>query len=339
MIKTMFRVDKEEIIQELNLAPFGASGWMQDKDSPCPFCGKGKKWAIHFNDQGNDGVFHCFKCGYKTNLKGYLSKIQRLDLAKINYENSIKISKLTPLVEEKDESELQLELDECDLPRKLVYLKNDPYLDRRGFNDRYYEEFKPAITKFFLEKKLHDKFIFQFTMNNKTVAWLARSNKSKEWHDKNLQEFKEGKSKLILRYENSRDGFAKVIGGYDKITDKTDTVIVVEGMFDYISVDEKLHLYETEEIKCIFTFGNNIGTDQIRLLRKKKSVQSVVLMYDPDKPEMIKSVSMTLQKYFTVRIACLKDKKKDPGDATQEELLEALDNMVEPINFYTNNLV
>ena len=62
-------------------------------------------------------------------------------------------------------------------------------------------------------------------------------------------------------------------------------------------------------------------------------------MYDPDKPEMIKTAALTLQKYFNVTIAELKDKKKDPGDATQEELLEALDNVIEPINFYTKFLV
>ena len=212
-------------------------------------------------------------------------------------------------------------------------------MNNRGFNKRYYEQFKPAITNFFLERKLQDKFIFQFTMKGKTVAWLARSKKSKEWHEQNLKEFKEGKSKLVLRYENSKDGFANVVGGYDLITDSTDTIIIVEGMFDYISVDDKLHLYESEEIKCVFTFGNNIGNTQISLLRQKKSIRNVILMYDPDKPEMIKTAALTLQKYFNVTIAELKDKKKDPGDATQEELLEALDNVIEPINFYTKFLV
>ena len=175
-------------------------------------------------------------------------------------------------------------------------------------------------------------------MNGKLAAWLARSKKSKEWHEENLKRFKEGTEKLVLRYENSRDGFSHVIGGYDNITDETDTVIIVEGMFDYISVDTKLHLYESPDIKCVFTFGNNMGLSQIRLLRDKPGIRNVILMYDPDKPEMIKTVSMTLQRYFNVQIAELEDKKKDPGDATQEELLWALDNMTEPINFYTKHL-
>jgi len=53
---------------------------------------------------------------------------------------------------------------------------------------------------------------------------------------------------------------------------------------------------------------------------------------------MIKTVSMTLQRYFNVQVAELEDKKKDPGDATQEELLWALDNITEPINYYTRHL-
>lgn len=39
----MFRVDKDEIIQELSLSPNGSAGWLTNKDEVCPFCGKGGK--------------------------------------------------------------------------------------------------------------------------------------------------------------------------------------------------------------------------------------------------------------------------------------------------------
>lgn len=326
------KFDKSEIIEQLSLTPNGSAGWLTNKDDVCPYCGKGdKKWGILFNEQGN-GVFHCFKCGTKTNLQNYLIKIGRKDLIRRGYEVKKIKSKLTPLIEDKEDEDIPVRT--CKLPRKLEYLSSDEYLNKRGFKKRYYKEFKPAITNFFLERELKDKFIFQFTMNGETVAWLARSKKSKEWHEKNLREFKEHKTKLVLRYQNSEDGFRRVIGGYDNITDNTDTVIIVEGLFDYVSVDDKLHLYETEEIKCIFTFGNNIGNEQIKLLQKKRSVKNVILMYDPDKPEQIKTTALTLQRIFSVKIAILKDKKKDPGEATQEELLEALDNLIDPINYF-----
>lgn len=326
------KFDKSEIIEQLSLTPNGSAGWLTNKDDVCPYCGKGgKKWGILFNEQGN-GVFHCFKCGTKTNLQSYLIKIGRKDLIRRGYEVKKIKSKLTPLIEDKEDEDIPVRT--CKLPRKLEYLSSDEYLNKRGFKKRYYEEFKPAITNFFLERELKDKFIFQFSMNGETVAWLARSKKSKEWHEENLREFKEHKAKLVLRYQNSEDGFRRVIGGYDNITDNTDTVIIVEGLFDYISVDDKLHLYETEEIKCIFTFGNNIGNEQIKLLQKKRSVKNIILMYDPDKPEQIKTTALALQRTFSVKIALLKDKKKDPGEATQEELLEALDNLIDPINYF-----
>ena len=56
--------------------------------------------------------------------------------------------------------EVNFDLEECELPKKLEYIKNDEYLNNRGFNKRYYEQFKPAITNFFLERKLQDKFIY-----------------------------------------------------------------------------------------------------------------------------------------------------------------------------------
>ena len=57
----MFRVDKNEVISELNLSLFGAKGFMQDRNKECPFCNKKGKWGIKFNDAGNNGAFHCFK--------------------------------------------------------------------------------------------------------------------------------------------------------------------------------------------------------------------------------------------------------------------------------------
>lgn len=38
----MFRVDKNEVISELNLSLFGAKGFMQDQNKECPFCTKGE---------------------------------------------------------------------------------------------------------------------------------------------------------------------------------------------------------------------------------------------------------------------------------------------------------
>lgn len=46
-----------------------------------------------------------------------------MDLAKINYENSIKVSKLIPLVKDEEDEEVNFDLEECELPKKLEYIK------------------------------------------------------------------------------------------------------------------------------------------------------------------------------------------------------------------------
>ena len=169
-------------------------------------------------------------------------------------------------------------------------------------------------------------------MDGKTIAWLARSRHSKEWHEMNLRKAKEKGIKPKLRYENSKTDFTKILGGYDDISEKTQVVIIVEGLFDYIGLDSKLNLRGDESIRCVFTFGNSISKEQISFLRKKK-IERVILMYDPDKPDQIKSSALNLQKSFETKIALLKDIRKDPGNATCEELLDALDNLIDPINF------
>lgn len=327
----MIKIDRDEIISELNLTVFGAQGWMQDKNNPCPFCGGSKKYGIHFDDNGTAFVFHCWKCGIKTNTYNFLKQINRLDLIRLHYENSVK-SNFVPLIEESLENEVDEEIKEVVLPKKLERLKDDDYLNKRGFRSYHYDEFEPSVTNFFVEKKFWDYIIFKLKMNNKVVAWLARSRKSKEWHEQNLRQFKQGKSKLQLRYENSKTDFTKILGGYDTITNETNAVIIVEGLFDYIGIDTKLELREDESVRCVFTFGNNISKEQIQLL-KKKNIKNVILMYDPDKPKQVKSSAMMLYKFFDTKIALLKDKKKDPGDATVDELLEALTNLIDPINF------
>lgn len=329
----MIRIDVDEVKSELNLTPFGAQGWLTDKNNGCPYCGKKGKWGVRLNLNG--GVIHCWKCGTKKGLYDYLKEINRLDLIKAHYENSIK-SSLVSLVDEEEEIKEE-EIKEVALPKRLELLINDPYLDGRGFREIHYKEFEPSITNFFLEKKLWDYIIFKLKMDGRVIAWLARSRKTKEWHEKNLKESKEKGIKPILRYENSETNFTKILGGYDNITDKTEIVIMVEGLFDYIGVDNKLRLREDEQIRCVFTFGNSVSKDQVNLL-KKKGIKTVILMYDPDKLSEIKSNALILQKTFNTWIALLKDVKKDPGDATEEELLEALSDLTDPINFYVDKL-
>jgi 5S rRNA maturation endonuclease (ribonuclease M5) len=177
-------------------------------------------------------------------------------------------------------------------------------------------------------------------MDGKLAGWLARSKMSYQWHKENLEQFKLGNGELRLRYENSiGTDFSKILGGYDEIGEETDTVIAVEGLFDKVNVDTQLELNENPNIKCVFTFGNKFSDGQIQLLRKKKSIKSVILMYDPEATLQNKKYSKSLEKYFDAYVARLTKPNIDPGDASREYLMHTLKNEVySPIQFHFTSL-
>lgn len=330
------RIDVEQLKEELNLTPFGALGWLTDKNSNCPFCeGKGK-WGLMINPNG--GVFHCWKCGGKTSLYNYLKQIDRLDLSKVAYEKSIKKTSLSRITKDEEKTEEE-EIKEVVLPKRTKLLSKDKYLDDRGFKKYHYDEFEPCYTDFFLEKKLHNYIIFKMKNNGKLVGWLARSRRSKEWHKQNLKDSKEKGARLVLRYENSAGtDFSKIVGGLDEIIEgKTKTVITVEGLFDKINIDNLLRLYECDEIKCLFTFGNSISKEQVSLI-ESKGVEQVILMYDDNTINQSKSAGFVISDKIETKIAHLTRTGIDPGDMDIEYLEEVLSKLEDPINFYVNKI-
>ena len=330
------RIDKDEIIQALSLKPFGASGWWSNnKEEACPWCKKGDKWGIIFNDETRGATYHCQRCGQKTNLYGYLKEIGRLELIKGRYESSLKETKLLKIFSETKKKDVELPHEEVELPKKLQRLEDDPYLNERNFLPCHYEQFEPSFTDYFLEKKFQGYTIFKLKMNGVIVAFLSRSTRSKEWHNQNLKDFKNKSAPLQLRYINSGADFVSIVGGYDDIIQgETKTVIIVEGIFDKVNIDKLLHLNETPDIKCIFTFGNSISKKQIDLL-KEKDVESVILMYDPDANTLKKGVGLTLARHFETKVAFLKKEGVDPGDMTLSYLTEVLSSCLKnPMDYY-----
>lgn len=330
-------IDKDELIAELNLRPFGQKGWMTSKEE-CPYCGKGGKNALIFTEDDHSAIYHCFKCGTVKGVRDYLVKIDRKDLITKEYRMSKKSVNLTSLIKE-EESGGDDELKEARLPIGLKPLVDDPYLDGRHFLREHYEEFEPSYTKSILEEKLskHNYIVFKIKEGDKVVAWLARSRYDKKWHDENREMYKEGKRDLVLRYMNSQDGFSHILGGYNFIGDKTETVILVEGLFDKVNVDYLMNLTFNDEVSCCFTFGKKISPGQLKQLRGT-SVKTIILMYDEDALRESKENSIRLSKFFNVKVCRIKDKEVDPGNMTFDYLERTLSEMEDPLNFYLNNL-
>lgn len=342
------RYDKEQIISDLNLKPFGSQGWMTNKDMNCPFCGKSGKWGIIFNDTGV-ATFHCWKCPRKTSLFEFLKKIGRVDLAKKTYSVKPNELLLCPKLESNndykpewattDEVVKEEDLKPVSLPLRMKPLVNDAYLDSRGFKEEHYREYEPSYTNSPLEPKLKNFIIFKMKIDGVCVAWWARSRYSKEWHKENLELYKQHKADLVLRYRNSENNFQNLLGGYDKIIEgKTDTVILVEGIFDSVNIDNLLDLYHFDEVKCCFTFGNNIGQGQIDSLRRKK-VKNIILLYDYGTINESKEAALKMRDIFEdVQVATIKTPGIDPGNITIEELDSVLREATDPINFFYNKI-
>lgn len=329
-------MNKERIIEELSLRPFGAKGWWSSESIHCPNCGKGDKFGILFTQQG--GVTHCFyECGKNISLFKLLVSIDRKDLIGSIYIKQKLKQSLPSIYEEETETE-EAEQIKIRLPIGSKQIQQDAYLDDRNFLPQHYSQFKPSITK--IDLSYRDYYIFSIFMNNQLKGYLSRSKRSKEWHKENLKQHKKDKSvRLVLRYKNSSGTiFEELLGGYDEITEKTETIIIVEGLFDKTGTDKKLDLYKDETIRCVFTFGNSISVGQIQLLRKKKSVKNIIIMYDPETIQQVKSTALIMMKYFNVKVAELSG-ELDPGDATEKEIKRAINNLISPIDYYSKRLV
>lgn len=342
------RYDKEQIIVDFGLKPFGSQGWMTNKGMECPYCGKSGKWGIIFNDTGI-ATFHCWKCPRKVSLYEFLKKLGRTDLAKKTYtvkpDEIDKCPKLVPNDEDKplwvQEEELVKEEDlkPVSLPLRLKPLVNDSYLNNRGFREEHYKQFEPSYTDTPLEPKLKNFIIFKMKVDGVCVAWWARSRYTKEWHKENLEAYKRHEADLVLRYRNSENNFQDLLGGCDEIVlGKTETVILVEGIFDAVNIQNLLGLNDVDDIKCCFTFGNNIGDGQIKML-KKKGIKNIILLYDYGTINESKEASLKMREIFDrVYVTAIRREGVDPGNIDIEYLEEVLQGAIDPINFFYNRV-
>ncbi len=328
---------KQRVIDELSLRKFGQKGWHGSSKCSCPKCGKADKFGIYLSNQG--GSIHCMRCDHKASIYTYLRSIDKAHLISSDeVVTSFKTQLTSPFTKTKDKSEIK-EL--FTVKRPIGYIpvsENDLYLKRRKFTKKHYELFKPGYSGL-APNITEDHIIFLIYQKKQLVTWLARSRHSYQWHAKNLQDFKDDKGDLILRYYNyTGTELSHILGGYDEITEKTDTIILVEGLFDKVSVDRELDLNNYDEVKCLFTFGNKISPEQIDLI-KETNVKNIILFYDSDAIKQSKSTGLKLlHSNFDTKIAEIKG-SKDPGEMNYEEIMEIFSNLRNSLYFYTNKLV
>lgn len=325
---------KDRIISELKLKKFGVKGWMGSKDLVCEQCGKYDKTGVLFTK--DSGIFNCMRCGVSFHLNKFLKSIGKDYLIEKGYEVSL-YSKLKPLFSQEQSEENKVkELPIRNIPIGFKRVYDDEYLNKRGFMQYHYDTFEPGITNLDLSRK-HTVIFKIFDQDKRLVGWLARSKRTKEWHKENLENFKLGKERLVLRYDNSPNtDFSYILGGIVEVTQETDTVILVEGLFDKVNIDRNLGLHESDEIKCLFTFGDTIKEPQIEILRGFKNLKNIYLLYDYGTIVNSKKYGMILLSELpdvNIKICDIQKKDKDPGDLNIFEINEVLNKSVGVLDF------
>lgn len=283
----------------------------------CPFCGK----AQHFYISKETQLWDCKKCGEYGSIYKLLKQLNKTYLlggATVEDREQIKSIKLL-LEEEMEEHEEALEL----LPvKKLpagwkISAKSTPYLLDRGITPEDCKRYNIGATD--LYRKYKNYVIIPIYDNGEVRGFLGRYGAKRVPSDK-------------LRYNNSSNTeFGQLLFGYDEIIkDKTETVILVEGIFDKIAVDKVLQLGDIDEIKCVCTFGKKISEEQRRKLIMR-GVENVVLLYDFDALKDIKKYGLELEEYFNTSITYTM--KKDIDECTTDEALEVFNNLKQPREF------
>lgn len=116
--------------------------------------------------------------------------------------------------------------------------------------------------------------------------------------------------------------------GYDELNFLTKTVILVEGIFDKIRIDQALKLNTMDStIKCCCTFGKSLSRYQIEKLMLK-GVRVVVLGYDPDAISAMKRIGIDLSRFFDkVMVCCDLINFKDFGASSDKEIIRVFNGV------------
>jgi hypothetical protein len=333
------RETKEYLIKELEIELHAKlDGGRKNLIVPtCPYCGKqGGKFGIFVGAETEKKklfMSHCFSCGHTTkDINQLLDDIGRPDL---KVEETASFNPLeVPEFFRVEEDEIDDELEEVEMPEGYKRCYKNRYLKSRGFEFEDYDYFPVGTTRG-LNFKFDDYVIFPIIDNGKVVGYVSRHIWSKADIDEYNNRAKRNGKYQIRRYNNSLENdFIKLLYNYDTvIEDETDTVIIVEGIFDVISLTRKLDLYENNRVSVVATFGKKISDTQIYKLQSK-GVRTIVIGYDSDAMEAINKAANQLNEYFDVYIAKIDSDGKDWDETPYQDIYQTFSyNLCTPVEY------
>ena len=293
----------------------------------CPVCHKsGYKYGIYIGPDTSNKTFgssHCFKCGasFRT-LKETLGVIGREDLLPkpvTDLNNTLSYSF------DLFEDEIDDGLVEVEMPDGYKRTFYNDYLNYRGFVSDDYVFFECGTNRA-MDWRLNDYIIFPIIDDGIKVGYVCRHI----WDKSEIDDYNDTHRAKIRRYVNSTEnGFGKLLYNYDTIKrHETNTVILVEGVFDVIALTRKMNLYENTLVVPVCTFGKKVSDTQLYKLQIK-GVSTVIIAYDADAVETTKKVGNQVNQYFDTYVVDLSNAGgKDFDEMTSDEILGVFANNI-----------
>lgn len=299
----------------------------------CPKC-LHREFGISLEENHRFGCFRKKDCAFTGNLFTLLAFLGKsIHDVKPSYEARAQIDLNKMFIHEQVILDLQIE--DCPPPLGFRRIHHHPYLEGRGFSADDYERYYVGQTV--IDSRYKNFVIFGIKQFGAIKATVARSQKSKEEIEASNAMYKlQGLPKKELRYINSFSDFAKIVLGIEEITPKTDTAIIVEGLFDKQNTDRVLCLKTQEEVKCVATFKCGVSAEQ-KFLLQQSGIRNIVLLYDPDVIDEIKEAAWDLDPYFNVHVGYCEN-GKDPGIMVEEDYDHVFANLKSPAQFGTGRL-
>jgi len=180
------------------------------------------------------------------------------------------------------------------------------YLQNRGFEnpqfviDRY--DLRCALTG-----KYKDRIIIPIRHNDELIGWTSRAL---------------GKPLNAPRYLASSEDVKAFIFNYDQLKYGAQRLIITEGPFDAIRVDNHNFICEDRldypiSFRATCTFGTSVTVSQIALLRAlKKNFNETWVLFDHG----AENSANDLAEWIGAKVANLPDNYDDPGELDNEEL-------------------
>jgi hypothetical protein len=283
--------------------------------SDCPLCGKNG----HFYIQRDTQLWDCKKCGEEGNIIKLLVAVNKLFL--LGEYKSIDRNKITLLTEISEfEEEIDVETPERKKPVGFKRVYSDKYLENRKINSDNFHKFDIGYTD--LKPSLKDYVIFLIKEESEVKGYVARLNWSKE----KIKKYEKETGIKKPRYRNDKGAkFSNLLFGYDEINENTNTLILVEGLIDKITLDNILCLDEQDEIKCCATFGKKISQFQI-LKMLSKNLKKIILIFDDDAIPEMKKYGSILSNFFQVEMTYTIG--KDINDSSEEDVINMFDRLM-----------